>query len=138
MSPSSEPVVGIHLPSIRHLPLSDLAIRFVFGAAISVAAGVVTILAGSETGGLLLAFPAILPATLTLVEKEEDERKAEDLDVGSVPGAAALSAFALVVWQYIPTGSAPIVLTLATGAWLVAATVLYLALRLVRQLLDLG
>lgn len=135
MSQSSEPIVGIHWLSIRHLSLSDLAIRFVFGAVISIAAGVVAMLAGSETGGLLLAFPAILPATLTLVEKDEGERKAEELDVGSVLGAAALSAFALVVWQYIPALSAPIVLLMGTGAWMVAATVLYVAFRLVRNLL---
>lgn len=129
-----EPIVGLHAGAVRDLPLSDLLVRFGFGAAISAVAGVVSVLAGSEPGGILLAFPAILPATLTLVEKEESERQAEDLDVGSILGAAALAAFAVVVWQYMEKGSALVVLALATATWLVTAVVLYLGLRLfVRQ-----
>ena len=90
-----EPVVGVHLGALRDLPASDLLVRFGFGAAISAVAGVVSVLAGSEPGGILLAFPAILPATLTLIEKEESERQAEDLDVGSILGAAACSPLSL-------------------------------------------
>lgn len=125
-----EPLVGIHLAALRHLPVRDLAIRFAFGAAISVLAGIISLIAGNEPGGVLLAFPAILPATLTLVEKEEDERQAEDLDVGAILGAAALGAFAVVVWQFVGSHPAALVLFFATLAWLVAAVVLYLALRL--------
>ncbi len=128
--PRGEPLAGIHFSAIRHLPLRDLVIRFVFGAAISVVAGVISLVAGSEPGGLLLAFPAILPATLTLVEKEENERNAEDLDVGSILGAVALGVFAVVIWQMVGHSSAPFVLALATLSWLVAAVVLYLGLRL--------
>lgn len=111
--------------------MGDLLIRFGFGAAISAMAGIVSLVAGSEPGGILLAFPAILPATLTLIEKEDTERQAEDLDVGSILGAAALAAFALVVWQYMGSGSAPLVLVAATAAWLTAAVLLYLGLYLV-------
>lgn len=126
-----EPLVGIHLGALRHLPVRDLAIRFAFGAVISVIAGVISLVAGNEPGGVLLAFPAILPATLTLVEKEESERNAEDLDVGAILGAAALGAFAVVVWQFLGRHPAPLVLLLATLAWLVSAVLLYLVLRLV-------
>jgi uncharacterized membrane protein (GlpM family) len=126
-----EPLVGVHLGALRGLPLSDLLVRFGFGAAISTVAGVVSVLAGSEPGGILLAFPAILPATLTLIEKEESERQAEDLDVGSILGAVALASFAIVVWQYMNEGSAPMVLALATAAWLLTAVVLYLGLCLI-------
>lgn len=125
-----EPLVGVHLGALRDVPIRDLAIRFAFGAAISAIAGTISIVAGSGPGGLLLAFPAILPATLTLVEKDEGERQAEDLDIGAIFGAAALVAFALVVWQYMPTGAPAVVLVLATFAWLGAAVVLYLAFRL--------
>jgi hypothetical protein len=126
-----EPVVGIHLGALRDLPVRDLLVRFGFGAAISAMAGVVSVLLGSELGGVLLAFPAILPATLTLIEKEESERQAEDFDVGSILGAAALAGFAIVVWRDMNGGSAPVVLALGTAAWLLTAIVLYLGLRLV-------
>ena len=127
---AGEPLVGIHLGALRHLPIRDLAIRFAFGAAISVVAGVISLVVGNEPGGVLLAFPAILPATLTLVEKEESERNAEDLDVGAILGAVALGTFAVVVWQLLGHHPAPLVLFLATLAWLVTAVLLYLALRL--------
>lgn len=125
----NEPLMGAHLASLRHLPVSDLIIRFAFGAIISTVAGVVSVLVGSEPGGIFLAFPAILPATLTLVEKEEGERQAEDLDVGSILGAAAMAVFAALVWLYMEDHSAPLVLAGATAGWLVSAVLLYLGLR---------
>lgn len=127
---SHEPVVGVDLGALRNLPVSDLLVRFGFGATISAVAGVISVLFGSEPGGILLAFPAILPATLTLIEKDEDEGQAEDLDVGSILGAAALASFAIVVWQFMEDSSASAVLALATATWLLTAAVLYLALRL--------
>jgi uncharacterized membrane protein (GlpM family) len=123
-------VVGAHLASLRHLPGSDLIIRFAFGAVISGVAGAVSVLAGSKPGGLLLAFPAILPATLTLVEKEDGERPAEDLDVGAILGAAAMAPFAAVVWLYMEREPAPLILAAAAAAWLVTALLLYVGLRL--------
>ena len=96
-------------PSPLSESIVDLLIRSGFGAAISSVARIVSALAGTEPGGILLAFPAILPATLTLVEKEESERQAEGLDVGSILGATALAAFAVVVWRCMGSGSAPLV-----------------------------
>lgn len=130
MAGSREPLVGVNLAAWRDIPVTDLLVRFGFGAAISAVAGIVSVVMGSEPGGILLAFPAILPATLTLIEKEDGERQAEDLDVGSILGAAALGAFAVIVWQYMGSGFPPLVLVSATVAWLVAAVVLYLGLRL--------
>lgn len=128
---AGEPAIGLRPGALRDIPSRDLLIRFGFGAAISAIAAWVAIVAGSGPGGILLAFPAILPATLTLVEREEGERKAEDLDVGAVLGALALAPFALVIWQYVDTGSAPLVLALGTIAWLVASVLLYLGFRCV-------
>lgn len=125
-----EPVVGIHLGALRDLSRRDLLVRFAFGAAISAIAGIVSVLAGSQPGGLLLAFPAILPATLTLVEKDESERQAEDLDLGSILGAASLAAFAAVVWQYMPAWNPAANIVAALAAWLAMAVGLYLAIRL--------
>jgi hypothetical protein len=56
---------------LRSVTVRDYVIRFGFGFLISVVSAVVTDLSGARIGGLFLAFPAILPATLTLVEKKE-------------------------------------------------------------------
>ncbi len=135
MGTGSEPLIGVHRGAFHDLPAADLLVRFGFGAAISSVAGIVSALAGSEPGGILLAFPAILPATLTLIEKEESERQAEDLDVGSILGAAALAAFAVVVWRCMGSGSALLVLSAATASWLAVAILLYVGFRVlvVRQ-----
>lgn len=135
MPTKAKPLVGFHPGALRDLPVGELLIRFGFGATISAIAAIVSVVAGSEPGGILLAFPAILPATLTLIEKQESERQAEDLDVGSILGAAALAVFAIVVWQFMDSGPAPVVLAAATVAWLAAAALLYLGFRVlvVRQ-----
>ena len=41
--------------------------RFLFGAGISLVAGLAGMAFGSKIGGVLLGFPAILPASLTLI-----------------------------------------------------------------------
>jgi uncharacterized membrane protein (GlpM family) len=124
-------MVGLHLRALKDLPLSDMVIRFAFGAALSAVAAVLSIVLGVRPGGLLLAFPGILPATLTFIEKQESEHKAEDTDIGAIFGAAALVGFAFVVWQYLPAHPAPLVLLGATADWFVAAVLLYLGFRLV-------
>lgn len=126
MRTKGEPKVGVSLSdAIRESP-RDLLIRFGFGAAVSAIAGVFTVVFGVEIGGIFLAFPAILPATLTLVEKEEEQRKAEDLDVGAIIGAVALIAFAVVGWSLFPAVGAPPTLVAAGATWLVVAVGVYL------------
>ena len=50
---------------------TDYVVRFMFGAAISLLAGLIGMRFGPVVGGLCLGFPAILPASLTLIEKKE-------------------------------------------------------------------
>jgi 4-hydroxybenzoate polyprenyltransferase len=113
----------------------EYAIRFLFGGGITVAAGLVASKFGPTVGGLLLAFPAILPASATLIEKHEKERKEEkglngatrgrqaaSLDAaGAAMGSVALLVFALLVWQLLPDHRAWIVLPGAMVAWLVVS-----------------
>jgi uncharacterized membrane protein (GlpM family) len=133
VSTRRRPLFGFAPGSLHDLPAKDLMIRFVFGATISAVAAVVSLAAGSRSGGVLLAFPAILPATLTLIERNQSERKAEDVDLGAAFGAASLIAFALVVWEFLPRGAAVVVLGAASAAWLVSAVLLYLGFRLVHH-----
>ena len=117
--------IGFHASKMRQAAPRDLLIRFVFGALVSLGAGLVSIAFGDRVGGLFLAFPAILPATLTLVRQKQSKRDAVEDDEGAVLGAAALIAFAGVTWALLPRVAGWLALLAATGAWLVAAIALY-------------
>ncbi len=82
--------VGFNREGLCAVRLRDLAIRFAFGFVVSVLAGLMTVVFGNRIGGLFLAFPAILPASLTLIEQKEGRRQAEGNAVGAVIGAMLL------------------------------------------------
>lgn len=84
--------------SLRSIRPREYAIRFGFGAAVALVAALIGQAVSLRAGGLLLAFPAILPATLTLIEKKEGRRRAQDDDLGAIAGGAGMVAFALVGW----------------------------------------
>src|SRR6202790_743112 len=72
----------------------EYAVRFLFGGATTVVAGLLAKHFGPALGGLFLAFPAIFPASATLVEKHEKEKKLEAGIPETIRGrqAAALDA----------------------------------------------
>jgi hypothetical protein len=53
----------------------EYAVRFLLGGSVTVIAGLLAQYYGPVFGGLFLAFPAILPASATLVDKHEREKK---------------------------------------------------------------
>lgn len=97
------------------------------------AAAIVTILLGSRLGGVLLAFPAILPATLTLIEEEESEEAAKDDDAGAVLGAISLVSFAATMWLLLPAAAPAAALTAGAAVWLVTAVGLYVVVQRLRN-----
>src|ERR1700745_3193698 len=117
----------------------EYALRFLFGGAIAVITGVLARRYGPVFGGLFLAFPAIFPASATLVEKHEREKKrragipkkkrgckAAALDAyGAALGSIGLCGFGLVVWIASPRLDSILVLILATSAWTAASVFLW-------------
>jgi hypothetical protein len=117
----------------------EYAIRFLFGGIITGVAGLIAQRFGPGIGGLFLAFPAIFPASATLIEKHERQKKekeglqgtqrgreAASIDAaGSAMGSIGLSVFALLVWQFLPRHSTWIVLTAATAAWLSVSVLIW-------------
>ena len=117
----------------------EYIIRFVFGGTITALTGIVAERYGPEVGGLFLAFPAILPAAATLIEKHEKEKKeragldgaergrvAAGVDAaGAAMGSIGLMAFALIVWLKLPNSSLGLVLAGATLAWLIASVMVW-------------
>ena len=109
----------------------EYVLRFVLGGLVTAGAGVIAKKLGPTFGGLFLAFPAILAASATLVEKHERERKeqkgltgtyrgrhAAGADAaGAAMGSVGLIAFAIVVWRGLPGHRAWVVIIAATLLW---------------------
>jgi hypothetical protein len=96
----------------------EYAIRFIFGGLVTVGAGLVATRWGPVVGGLFLAFPSILPASLTLVSKHARLTEAAGADgLGAALGSLGLLGFALVVWGLGDRVAAPVVLVLAAAVW---------------------
>src|SRR5690348_12978201 len=126
--------------SLRQTKLYECAIRLVLGGAITVIAACLAKKFGPGVGGLFLAFPAIFPASATLVEKHEAEKKAQKglhgeergrdaaaLDAaGAVMGSVGLALFALVVWIVLPDHSAWLTLLGAALLWFTSSCCLWL------------
>lgn len=111
----------------------------------TVIAGLIAERFGPSVGGLFLAFPAIFPASATLIEKQQRKRKerrglrgtvrgreAAALDAsGAVLGAFGLAAFAVIVWLMIE--KTPITALLSgTATWLVVSVTAWVVRRRVR------
>lgn len=115
----------LELGRVRDVRHRDLSIRFAFGAATSVASALVSLGFGARAGGLFLAFPAILAASLTLIENEEASRDACEDARGAVAGAIALAAFAAVAAALFTIIAGGVVLIAATATWTAVAVGLY-------------
>jgi hypothetical protein len=117
---------------LRTVRPKDLVIRFALGAAISIAAGILGKAIGARFGGAFLAFPSILPASLTLIEQKEGTRRADRNAIGAVLGANGLVAFAMIGEAAFGRIEAFAALALALAGWGVTAFALYGALVFVR------
>jgi hypothetical protein len=112
---------------LSRVRLSDLAVRFGFGAAESVAAAVTGNVFGEFVGGMFLAFPAILPATLTLLEQHDGTPAAVHDQRGALLGALGMVAFAMTAALGFDRLAVGVVVALASAAWTLVAVGVYLA-----------
>jgi hypothetical protein len=124
--------VEIDLSSLKRTKWHEYLVRFAFGGLITAATGIIAKKFGPEIGGLFLAFPAIFPATATLIEKHETEKKkkkgltgivrgrdAASVDAaGSAMGSIGLFVFAVLVLHLIEGHNLWLVLAAATLSWL--------------------
>jgi hypothetical protein len=129
----------INLAALRQVRWYEHFTRFLLGGLISVVAGLIAKAFGPTIGGLFLAFPAIFPASATLLDKHEREKKqkagipvtirgrlAVGLDArGAAMGSLALAAFAAMVWKMLPHASSAKVLGGAFVLWIALATAIW-------------
>jgi nicotinamide-nucleotide amidase len=132
--PDQEPA-EVDLRKVRSMDPREYLIRFAFGASISAVAGILTMAFGPRFGGLFLAFPAILPATLTVVEKKDGLAQAVADVRGAAIGSIGMVAFAAVAMTLIPRSPA-VGLVAALFAWAAVSAAVYVTLRLMARWLG--
>jgi len=140
--------IGFDIKSLKENRWSEYAERFFFGGVITATAGVIAKKFGPEVAGLLLAFPAIFPASATIIEKHEKKRLARggvngtrrgravaSIDAaGATMGSLGLIAFAVLVWKFLPRHATWEVLIAATLLWFGVAIAVWMLRRSVRNL----
>lgn len=133
--------VKIDASALRQSKWYEYVVRFAFGGAVTALTGLVAKRFGPAVGGLFLAFPAILPATATLLESDERQKKeragmsgiirgreAAGVDAaGSAMGGVGLAVFAIMVWRLLPQSTLLVVLGEATIAWFVVSVAIWFA-----------
>ena len=120
------------LGKLKEVRVRDYLVRFALGAAVSIGASVIGRNVGVRFGGAFLAFPAILPASLTLIQDKEGTRTADRAALGSVLGGLGLAVFATVGEVCLTRIEPFLAILLALVGWLVAATALYALLAVLR------
>jgi hypothetical protein len=105
-------MIKIDPSGLKQTKWREYALCFVAGGIITVLAGIIARKWGPGIGGLFLAFPAIFPASATLIEKHERQRKQKEdlhgkergtdataIDArGAAIGSLGLVAFAGIRW----------------------------------------
>jgi hypothetical protein len=108
-------LIKVKLSALAQGHWYEYFIRFILGGFATVLTGLIAARWGPVVGGLFLAFPAIFPASATLVEKHEREKKekanlrgdrrgreAAALEAaGAVLGSLGLIAFGAAIWQIV-------------------------------------
>jgi hypothetical protein len=125
-------MIKAKLAAIKGIRPHEWAVRFLFGGACCVAAGIIAQHFGPRIGGLFLAFPAIFPAGASLVAAHEKMHKARAgfdgtlrgrvvaaVDAaGAAIGCIGLAGFATVCWLCLAGLRTWLVFVLASLAWM--------------------
>jgi uncharacterized membrane protein YiaA len=123
--------ITISISGLKQSRWHELGMRFLFGGLVTAIAGLIAKEFGPSIGGLFLAFPAIFPASATLIEKHEREKKEKhglkginrartlvaDDAAGAALGCLGLASFAACVWLLMPIYPVALVLVISGAAW---------------------
>jgi Protein of unknown function (DUF3147) len=145
-------LVKLGFSAVRRTRWHEYATRFVFGGAVTAFAGIIANHFGPGVGGLFLAFPAIFPASASLIQKHEPEKKenagmdgtargriAAGVDaLGAAMGCVGLAAFAIVVWKLLPRVPTGLTLMTSTLAWAGTSVTVWIIRKRVRRFLMTG
>jgi uncharacterized membrane protein (GlpM family) len=143
-------ILKFDVEGLRKTRWTEYLTRFLFGGAVTVIAGLVADKFGPGIGGLFLAFPAIFPATASLIRKHEIEKKKKaGIDgnirarllvgvdaAGAAMGCLGLIVFGVAVWRMLPQFGLAATLGTATVAWVVTAVSAWIAMRRVWRMVT--
>jgi len=132
-------LIKFNISAVTETKWYQYAIRFGLGGLVTAVAGLMAKKYGPSFGGLFLAFPAIFPASATLIEKHERERKEEEGKrgiqtarkavaadaTGAAIGSVGLICFGFYAWRMLPQHSAWSTLLCAMAIWLAASVLIW-------------
>jgi Protein of unknown function (DUF3147) len=135
--------IEIDFSSLKDTKPSAYALRAVFGGLCTVVAGLIAHRYGAAVGGLFLAFPAIFPASASLIEDHEIEQKqkigsdgrkrgrmAASLDAtGASLGCLGLLGFAWVLWKLLPNKNGYVAISTGVIFWAFISCTLWMIRR---------
>jgi len=125
--------IRFDLTALRQTRWHGHLIRFVLGGTVTVVTGLVAKGTGPIVGGLFLAFPAIFPIGLAMIEKLQNEQvgatakghRARRAVIAEAAGASAgsvgLVGFATAAWLAARTGRTAVALGSAVLVWSLVA-----------------
>ena len=133
--------IQIDTSSLKQTRWHEFAVRFLLGGLITAATGIIGKEYGPSVGGLFLAFPVIFPASATLIDKHEKEKKQSaglegrsrarqlvSVDAaGAAMGSVGLFVFALLISQLVAEHAPWLVISAATIAWIAVSVLIWLA-----------
>jgi hypothetical protein len=131
--------IRLNVPALHETNWHEFGSRFLFGGTATVITGLIARKFGPSVGGLFLAFPAIFPASASLVEKHERRKKeraglngtnrAKDAAAADAYGAGigtiGLVLFAVVAWWLLPKFPSWAVLSGASLTWLGVSIIIW-------------
>jgi hypothetical protein len=131
--------VSANFSALKKTKWYEYAVRFLLGGTVTVLAGLLAKHYGPVFGGLFLAFPAIFPASATLVDKHERRKKQRagipqtlrgrqvaGVDAaGAALGSLGLATFASIIWKLLPLWNVAMVFIGAVSAWLCVSCALW-------------
>src|SRR5256885_16806241 len=134
-------LVKVDATRVKETRWHEFAVRFLLGGFITAFAGIIGHKYGASMGGLFLAFPVIFPASATLIDKHEKEKKQSaglegksrarqlvSVDAaGAAMGSVGLFVFALLISQFVGEHTPWLVISAATIAWIAVSVLIWLA-----------
>lgn len=132
-------IPALDFSSLKTAQWWQFAVRFLLGGAVTVCTGLIARHCGPVIGGLFLSFPAIFPATATLIARHETRkksqagindpargRKAAALDAtGAVLGGWGMVCFGCAAWLALTRLPMALALALAAILWLIVSASLW-------------